>query len=195
MGALCRRRRRGALRAVTAAAANHHRRGGRGPLLLQICSGQAMGLRSVGSQPPLPPPQVPIVGRRCTGSWPPPRSARGVCGPPPPPWEPWVIFFLFFILFWNRDACGIVWIVSILWTILWMICGIYEYFISRFSILWLLLSNESFVLLVEDARGTGEDARERERTRWNGRGGLWYRLLFPTGTEEDFRHRLKTPVS
>ena len=79
----------------TAAAASRRRRGARGPLLLQICSGPAMGLRSVDSQPPLPPPRVPTVGRRCTGSWPPPRSARGVRGPPPLPWEPWVIFFSF----------------------------------------------------------------------------------------------------
>ena len=58
-----------------------------------------------------------------------------------------------------------------------MICGIYEYFISQFSILWLLLSNESFVLLVEDARGTGEDARERKRMQRNSVGALgtgWY---------------------
>ena len=64
-----------------------------------------------------------------------------------------------------------------------MICGIYEYFISRFSILWLLLSNESFVLLVEDARGMGgcegteEDATEQRR-------GPWYRLVFQPVAKE-----------
>ena len=38
-------------------------------------------------------------------------------------------------------------------------------FLGRFKILWLILSNESLVLLVEDGRGTGESARERERER------------------------------
>ena len=64
-----------------------------------------------------------------------------------------------------------------------MICGIYEYFISRFSILWLLLSNESFVLLVEDVRGTGEDARERKRMRRNSVGALGTGWFQPVAKE------------
>ena len=43
-------------------------------------------------------------------------------------------------------------------------------FLGRFKILWLILSNELLVLLVEDGRGTGESARNEtgEDERGNG---------------------------
>ena len=67
-----------------------------------------------------------------------------------------------------------------------MICEIYElylYFVVDFLNDWWGVRGEW-----ERMRGNGE-------RMWNARGSLWYRLLFSTGTEEDFRHRLKNPVS
>ena len=71
-------------------------------------------------------------------------------------------------------------------------------FLGRFKILWLILSNELLVLLVEDGRGTGESARKRERERGceptGTKGSFRYRVIYPVTKGDTFGTTLRAPV-